>query len=151
MKTSSQGIRALQKSEKFEPVSYKDSGGVWTIGYGTIKLDGKPVVAGQRISQDRANDELARFVAGLETGISAALGRASTLQCEFDAFVNLAYNIGLPGFLGSTALKRHIAGDKPGCAEAISWWVKDNGATVQGLVNRRNREIQMYVNGIYAL
>ena len=66
-------------------------------------------------------------------------------------FINLAYNIGLPGFLGSTALKRHIDGNKKGCAEAIGWWNKVNGKTVQGLVNRRNREVQMYLNGIYAM
>ena len=151
MKTSQQGIRALCKSEKFEPVSYKDSGGIWTIGYGTIRLDGKPVVAGQRITQERATDELVRFVSGLEAGITSALGRAPTSQSEFDAFINLAYNIGLPGFLGSTALKRHIDGNKKGCAEAIGWWNKVNGKTVQGLVNRRNREVQMYLNGIYAM
>lgn len=151
MKTSQQGIRALCKSEKFEPVAYKDGGGVWTVGYGTIRLDGKPVVAGQRITQERAEDELGKFVAGLEAGLNAALGKTPTQQCQFDAFVNIAYNIGLPGALGSTFLRRHIAGDKKGCAEAIAMWNKDNGKTIPGLVNRRNREINMYLNGVYAV
>lgn len=151
MKVSQQGLRALMKSEAFKPDAYQDGGGVWTIGYGTIKLDGKPVVKGQRITQERAADELAKFVSGLESGITSALGSAPTSQCEFDAFINLSYNIGLSGFLGSTALERHIEGNKKGCAEAMSWWVKDGGKTVQGLINRRNREVNMYLNGIYVL
>lgn len=151
MKTSQQGLRALQKSEGFKPNAYQDSVGVWTIGYGTIRLDGKPVVKGQRITQERAADELAKFVSGLESGISAALGKSPTKQCEFDAFINLAYNIGLSAFLGSTALKRHIDGNKKGCAEAITWWNKAGGKTLQGLVNRRQREANMYLNGVYVL
>lgn len=151
MKTSDQGIRALEKSEEFRPTSYQDSVGVWTIGYGTIRLNGAPVRAGMRISQEQAELELRKFVSGVETGLTTALGNAPTKQNEFDAFVNIAYNIGLPNALSSTFLKRHIAGDKKGAAEAITWFNKAGGKTVQGLVNRRAREVQMYVNGIYAL
>lgn len=151
MKTSEQGIRALMKSEKFEPAAYKDGGGVWTLGYGTIRLNGQPVVSGQRITQERAEVELKKFCGGIEDALNAAIGSAPTTQNEFDALVNLGYNIGLKGLLGSTALKRHIAGEKKGAAEAIAWWNKDNGATVKGLVNRREREVQMYLNGVYAV
>lgn len=151
MKTSDQGIRALEKSEAFKPTAYQDSVGVWTIGYGTIRLDGAPVRAGMRITQERAEVELRKFVSGLETALTTALGKSPTKQNEFDAFINIAYNIGLSAALSSTFLKRHIAGDKKGCAEAITWFNKGGGKTIQGLVNRRAREVQMYLNGIYAL
>lgn len=151
MKTSQNGLRALMKSEAFEPVAYQDSVGVWTIGYGSTRVDGRPVVKGQRITQEKAADELARFISGLEAGLNTALDKAPTKQHEFDAFVNIAYNIGLPGAIGSTFLKRHKEGNKRGCAEAIKWWNKAGGKTLKGLVNRREREANMYLNGVYSL
>ena len=151
MKTSQNGLRALMKSESFEPVAYKDSAGIWTVGYGSIRVDGQPVVKGQRITQEKAANELARFISGLEAGLTSALNKTPTTQYEFDAFVNIAYNIGLSGALGSTFLKRHKEGDKRGCAEAIKWWNKAGGQTVKGLVNRREREANMYLNGVYSL
>lgn len=33
----------IERWEKFRALPYKDSGGVWTIGYGTTEIDGKPV------------------------------------------------------------------------------------------------------------
>lgn len=151
MKTSELGIRALMKSEALRTVAYEDSVGVWTIGYGTTRINGVSVKKGQRITPEQAESELRKFVAGLEAGISSVLGRTPTKQCEFDAFINIAYNIGLSATLDSTFLRRHIAGDKKGCAEAITWWNKGGGKTLKGLVNRRAREVQMYVNGIYSL
>lgn len=151
MKTSDQGIRALMKSEAFEPTAYQDGAGVWTIGYGTTRMDGAPVRSGMRITQERAEIELRKFVSGLEAGFTTALGKSPTKQNEFDAFINIAYNIGLSGALDSTFLKRHKEGDKKGCAEAITWWNKSGGKTVKGLINRRAREVQMYLNGIYSL
>lgn len=151
MKTSEQGIRALMKSEELRTEAYQDSAGIWTIGYGTTRINGVKVKKGDRITPERAESELRKFVSGLEAGLTTALGKSPTKQNEFDAFVNIAYNIGLSGALGSTFLKRHIDGDKKGCAEAITWWNKSGGKTVQGLVNRRAREVQMYLNGIYVL
>lgn len=151
MKTSEQGIRALMKSEELRTEAYDDGVGVWTIGYGTTRINGVKVKKGDRITPERAESELRKFVVGLEAGITTALGKSPTKQNEFDAFVNIAYNIGLPSALDSTFLKRHIEGDKKGCAEAITWWNKGGGRTLKGLVNRRAREVQMYLNGIYVL
>ncbi len=151
MKTSEQGIRALMKSEELRTEAYEDSVGVWTIGYGTTRINGVKVKKGDRITPERAESELRKFVTGLEAAITTALGRTPTKQNEFDAFINIAYNIGLSGTLDSTFLKRHINGDKKGAAEAISWWNKGGGKVLKGLVNRRNREIQMYLNSIYSM
>lgn len=153
--TSNQGRRALMKSEKFMPEAYLDSAGIWTIGYGTIRLDGQPIRRGMRITPERAEKELTKFISGLETALNSALRDVKTEQREFDAFINLGYNIGLAGLLSSTALRRHIAGDKKGAAAAIGMWNKEtrNGVKVvsNGLVNRRNREIDMYLHGVYVM
>lgn len=150
---STSGLRALMKSEEFRADAYPDSAGIWTIGYGTTRINGFPVKKGDRITEAAAMNQLSIFCASLVKDINAVLGNVPTKQCEMDAFVNLAYNIGGPAFLKSTALKRHIAGDRAGCAEAIKMWDKAtvNGKKVvlKGLTARRQREVEMYLNGIY--
>lgn len=46
MQLSYNGINALKEHEGFRSNAYKDTGGVWTIGYGTIKVEGRPVEPG---------------------------------------------------------------------------------------------------------
>ncbi|AZV02249.1 hypothetical protein Arno18_63 [Pectobacterium phage Arno18] len=155
MNTSQQGLRALMKSEAFRADAYQDSVGKWTIGYGTIKLDGKPVQKGQRITQERAAGALAEFCTGMEAALNTALLGADTKQHEFDAFINLGYNIGTAGMIGSSALRLHVEGNKRAAADAFLLWNKGtiNGIkqTIVGLSNRRTRERAMYLNGVYVM
>ncbi len=55
--------------------------------------------------------------------------KVPTSQNEFDALVSETYNIGITAMQDSTFIKRHNAGDKVGCAEAMQWW---NKVTVKG-------------------
>ncbi|KQT32462.1 hypothetical protein ASG29_11835 [Sphingomonas sp. Leaf412] len=65
-------------------------------------------------------------------------------QNQFDAMVSFAYNIGIKGFDGSSALARLNAGDSAGAAEAMKLWNKSDGKVNQGLVNRRNDEVALF-------
>jgi lysozyme len=70
--------------------------------------------------------------------------------------VCLAYNTGfgrpardgkpeIPGFLTSTVLRKHNAGDKPGAADAFRMWVKSGGRVMKGLQRRREAERALYI------
>ena len=133
--------------EGFEADAYQDVAGVWTIGYGHTGEFAEP---GMAISEATASSLLASEVADFAEQVLGALGGAATTQEEFEAFVSLAYNIGGAAFARSTALKRHIAGDHEGAAEAIEWW---NKATVNGrkqpflgLTRRRAAERALYLS-----
>jgi GH24 family phage-related lysozyme (muramidase) len=89
MNTSQQGLRALMKSEAFRAEAYQDSVGKWTIGYGTIKLDGKPVQKGQRITQERAAGALAEFCTGMEAALNTALRGVDTKQAHLPSVYTL--------------------------------------------------------------
>ena len=73
--------------------SYKDTGGVWTIGYGTIKWLGKPVEAGQTITDKEALLALQADLAWAQTAVNQ-LVRVPLKQHMFDALVSFCYNIG---------------------------------------------------------
>lgn len=113
-----------------------------TIGWGSTGAD---VKLGMCWTQEQADDRFERDLARFAAGVSAALAGAPTAQHEFDAFVSLAYNIGLDAFRKSTALKRHKEGKKAGAAEAITWWDKQAGKTLRGLTRRRQAEKAMYL------
>lgn len=82
-------------------------------------------------------------VAPFERLVADSVTRPLT-QNQFDALVSFAYNIGETGFRESTALRRINAGDMAGATQAMGWWNKSDGRVMQGLVNRRADEVQLF-------
>ena len=144
---SDEGLSLIKRFEGLELEAYQDVAGVWTIGYGHTGDDAR---LGARITEARAEDLLREDVARFERALANALP-PDTTQEQFDALVSLAYNIGAAAFLGSTAFRRHLAGDWPGAAEAMAWWNKAtiNGrkVPVRGLTRRRAAEAALYLSG----
>lgn len=162
---SDQGIELLMSIEAFRSEPYDDQNGdeisAWvkgaTIGYGhLISLQewnefGDSYRKG--ITQEQAKtlflEDLNPFVDGVNAKVSAPLS-----QHQFDALVILAFNIGLANFATSSVLKlvnNPAAQTKYSNLEA-AWksWNKSQGKVMQGLVNRRNAEWNIYSNNVYA-
>ncbi len=66
------------------------------------------------------------------------------------AAVSLAYNVGSGAFCKSTAVKRMNAGDLAGACDAMRRFNRAGGRVVQGLVNRRNDEYKLCMEGVRA-
>ena len=73
------------------------------------------------------------------SGIKACIN-VPLYQYELDAFVSLAYNIGINAFCNSTLVKKLNAGDYVGACEQIMIWDKFKGKPLKGLTNRRSEE-----------
>jgi GH24 family phage-related lysozyme (muramidase) len=71
-------------------------------------------------------------------------------QNERGACVCLAYNIGPNAFAKSTVLRELNAGNKDRAAAAFKMWNKAGGEVVQGLVNRRNAEVTLFLTPVTA-
>jgi len=130
--------------------AYRDCVGVWTIGYGHTSRAGAPHVSpGLRISDAEADEILSRDLGAFERGVAVALVKAKgeILQREFDALVDLAFNIGLGAFRSSSLLRAYLAGDKQRAAEKFLDWTKAGGRVVHGLVARRKRERAWFLTG----
>ena len=152
MQLSPQGLEAIKFFEGLRLEAYKDSAGIPTIGYGTIRINGKPVQMGMTITEAQANSYLLADVEKFVVAVNKAI-KVPTTQNEFDALVIETYNIGIGAMQESTFMQRHNAGNKAGCAEAMQWWnkVTVNGqkVTSKGLTNRRRMEAKIYLDAVY--
>jgi lysozyme len=141
MKLSADGVDFIMAEEGTRLTAYRDVAGVWTIGVGHT---GDDVHDGLVISAARAEELFRSDVERFERGVDAAIHRPDVAQHEFDAFVSLAFNIGLGAFRGSTALRRYNDGDRRGAAVGITMFHNAGGRPNAGLLARRTREVWMF-------
>ena len=139
-----------EPSEGLRLQAYRDCVGVWTIGYGHTSRAGAPRVSpGMKIAEADADEILSRDLRMFERGVAAALAKAKgeVVQREFDALVDLAFNIGLGAFRSSSLLRAYLVGDKARAAEKFLDWTKAGGRVVPGLVVRRKRDRAWFLTG----
>ena len=140
MNYSNAGVLFTEHAEGCKLTAYQDQKGVWTIGTGHT---GPEVVEGLVITQGQADVYLSSDMETATAGVNAALsGVIDTItQGEFDACVDLAFNIGVHAFTESTVCRCLNAGDLAGARAAFLLWDKCGGQYNQGLFNRRTAEV----------
>lgn len=143
-KTSQAGIDLIKYWETFEPIAYKPTpDDVWTIGWGTTRINGKPVQPGMAINEEYAEKLLRADVEEAETAVANSVVVPLT-QNQFDALVVFTYNVGIGAFTSSTLLKLLNAGQYADVPTQMKRWVKQKGKVLNGLVRRRESEITLW-------
>lgn len=146
MKTGPDGIYLMHKYESCKLTAYPDpatGGAPWTIGWGHTGPEVKP---GMKITQEQADAMFAgRLAREFEPGVVKALAGAEVKQCEFDALVCFAYNVGLANLRSSTLLRKYRAGDIAGAANEFLRWDKAEGKRMLGLYRRRVSERSLFL------
>lgn len=122
--------------------SYRDQGGILTIGVGHT---GPDVREDQVCTYDQAMEWLAKDIENAENVVNK-YAPSGLAQWEFDALVSLAFNIGWGNFQHSTVLAKLNAGDKQGAADSFKMWNKAGGQISNGLVKRRAVERSMFLH-----
>lgn len=148
MNISKAGINEIKQSEGLRLKAYPDPGSKdgkpVTIGYGTTRINGNPIKLGTTITIAQAEQYLTADLQVFASKVDKLI-RVKVTQGQFDALVSLAYNIGLDAFSKSTLLSILNAGDYKGVPTQFRRWNKNDGKVMQGLVNRREREIKMWL------
>lgn len=141
MKLNEAGYAALHLREGLRLKPYLDTKGVPTIAMGnTFYLDGRKVTMNDRALTLQEAKELSRIIADKFATAVNLLIKSKVNQNQFNACVSLAYNIGINGFRGSTALKRiNINPNDPTIKDAFMMWTKD-----KELIGRRKSEVKQY-------
>ena len=135
----------IKKFEGLKLQAYKDVAGIWTIGYGlTMYPNGTKVKQGDKISKEQADkyfqETLQKFAQGVENAIKQPVNNN-----QFAALVSFAYNVGINAFKESTLLKLvNENPNNPAIEAQFMRWINAGGRPVQGLVNRRKEEANLY-------
>lgn len=140
MITSEECINAIKGFETLELKAYKCPAGVLTIGYGHTR----GVKKGQVITKVQADVLLKGDVLVVEKSIND-LGLTLT-QGQFDALVDFCFNLGMAKFIGSTLYTKilvHASDDD--IATQFRRWVYGGGKKLDGLVKRREWEVQSWI------
>jgi len=141
----------------FRSNAYTDSGGVWTIGYGTTRISRfKKVKRGMFITKKQGEEYFTNDISKFEKGIHKLVD-VYLHQHEFDALVSWTYNLGVNALKTSTLLKVLNAGWYEQVPKEMRKWIYDNKKKVNGLIKRRKLESGLfegtlsYVDCIYFL
>jgi lysozyme len=142
VRLSDRGARLIANFEGFRSCPYQDSGGVWTIGYGSTRGVGPNTKC---ITRKQA---LARMKREIDETYGAAVNRLPVKlnQNRFDALTSFVYNLG-PGAIdpdtgiGQALRRQHWrqAGDE------MLRWNKDDGRVLEGLTRRRRAERKLFL------
>lgn len=154
MQVGNSGKQLFKLWEGLETHEYLDSGGAPTIGIGhlltrserssgKIMIDGVAVHYRDGLTEDQCWALLDQDLDGVEQCVSDAVKVALT-QNQFDALVSFTFNVGNGAFLGSTLLKLLNNGKYDDVPAQLRRWNKDNGHVVRGLVNRREKEVDLW-------
>jgi lysozyme len=152
MNISEEGKALIRKYEQFRNHPYLDAVGVPTIGWGnTFWEDGTPVkMTDEPVTRERGNALHSYWLNIFEDSVEKYV-KKNLFQCQFDALVSFAYNVGIANFRSSTLLKR-INNDPndPDIEKQFKRWNKGRDRVtgelivLNGLKKRRNEEAFLY-------
>jgi lysozyme len=130
---SASTLVGIAVSEAYRPVAYLPTpNDVPTIGFGETK----GVKLGDKTTPERALVTLLQSAEQHADGVRSCV-TAPLFQYEFEAYVDLAYNIGVGAFCGSTLVKKLNALDYEGACREILRWDRQAGRVLRGLTIRR--------------
>lgn len=149
LKTSQKGIELIKKFEGCKLTAYRDSVGVWTIGFGHTK----DVKADMVITAEQAEQFLKDDVVYFENGVNKLLKtlKAQVTQNQFDALISFAFNVGLGNLRKSTLAKKLYVMQQndrdsvQAVADEFPRWNKAGGQVLTGLTKRRNAERALFL------
>jgi lysozyme len=137
---------------------YDDGVGVDTIGVGhaltaaeksasALNVDGTSVPYANGITLDQGEALLACDLHRFENALNDAIAVDLT-QNQFDALVSFSFNVGVAAFQGSSVLRDVNNSNLDAVPNDLRMWEKAGGVFNQGLANRRENEIRLWLGQI---
>lgn len=131
------------KFEGTKLTTYRDLGGVLTYCTGATEN----AAWGKAYTPEQCRVQLDRDLARHAEGVMACVHVPLT-DGQKAAFVDVAYNIGVPAFCGSSMARKTNVGDMAGACDALLLWNRAGGREVAGLTKRRQRERELCLKGV---
>jgi len=146
MQASQNAINLIKQFEGCRYHPYRDSVGLWTVGYGHLIGDGKSLPSGDNriFTQEEIDSFLVNDLTRTESGINMLL-RVPVTQNQYDALCSFCYNLGVGTFQKSTLLKDINAKMSDAAANDLLKFHFAGGVSQPGLVKRRQAEHDLFI------
>jgi lysozyme len=145
-------VEHVKRWEGLRLKAYPDPGSKngepWTIGYGHTSDAFLRVNPGMTITAEQAEDALWHDLDEAATKV-LSLVKVPLTDNQLGALVSFAFNVGNGAFAKSTLLKKLNAGNYDAVPFELAKWVKNDGKTMAGLVNRRASEAGLWSRGAF--
>jgi lysozyme len=154
-------IKFMREVEGCSEFVYLDSSGFPTIGIGhkltrNELTSGKIVIKNEYIkykdglTEDQINNLTLQDLKVASDCVDISILKTIILnQNQYDALVSFCFNVGCGAFRGSTLRKLLNQGLYNEVPSQLKRWVHDyKGNIVEGLVNRRNKEIELWSKSV---
>lgn len=145
MQTSSDMLGQLQRREGCKLTRYQLNDGGYTWGYGHYSRN--PNALPLTITQDQADALFMQDVADRGEKWVKLYVQVDLLQNQFDALVSIAYNMSPQSFKKFADAVNNGDGINDMAQTSVAWVASEY---TRGIQNRRNDEMNVYNNGIYA-
>jgi lysozyme len=145
MKASQACLKMLAHHEGVKTRPYKCPAGLWTVGVGHLIGDGKslPDSWNRTFTLEEVYAILAKDVERFERGVERLI-TIPLRQCEFDAIISFAFNLGTGCLQRSSVRSALNRGNKETAIESLLKYNKAGGKVLKGLDNRRKDEAAMF-------
>lgn len=151
MQVSDDMKRAMMEEEGVRYVVYRDVAGYPTVGIGHLVTPQDGLRVGDRISEDQALDFLEQDLKIAEAAVARLVQDMPLYQHEFDALVDLVYNVGEGNVSPAKSPKLNEAiakRDYQGIADELAYH-HAGGAEARGLVYRSERRTNIFLDAAY--
>ena len=146
-------IALIKEFEGLQLNAYLCPAGVWTVGYGVTRINGRPVRKGDKLASEK--DAAGLLALQLQSEYLPALEKIPNWGIMSDgqraALISFAWNLGayFYGSNGFGTITRELKeGNWAAVPKALRLYNKANGQTMAGLVRRREAEAKLWQEGL---
>ena len=146
-KLNKKSMDLIKGFEGWRSKAYKDSVGVWTIGYGHTSMAGNPKVTPgmkipRRYGEQLLLNDIQKYAKTVDDAVKVTLN-----DNQFGALTSFCYNVGPGNFRKSSVLKRVNARKFDEVPGRLLLWNKAGGRVLRGLTRRRGAEGDLFLDG----
>lgn len=156
MNVNTEGKDFIKNWEGLKLTVYKDAGGNLTVGYGHKVVSADKLKEGDKITQAKADTFFTSDLAVVEAAINKHPKVSKMTQIMYNATASLLYNVGTAPVTTTTNDLYKVLNDDNTYKSSISTasknavvtaftYTKVNGKRNEGLVNRRNAELNVFL------
>lgn len=155
MRINAKGLAMIKEFEGFPEGGrpYQDPVGIWTIGYGTTRIGGKPVGpktprlserAASRLLQKQIDQTYGAAITRLNNSLKKKLN-----SNQASALISFVYNVGTGGVGADTQVGKALrAGNFRLAADHLLDWDKAGDEHLEGLTRRRKAERALFLTPV---